>query len=74
MSYKTLLVHLSNEAVVGSVLEVAIKLAEQHVAHLVGLHVIPAPQVYATDIGIPMDVSKHFLKQQAEVEARIRWS
>jgi nucleotide-binding universal stress UspA family protein len=48
MPYKTILVHLSDSRRVESVLAPAMRLAERHNAHLIGLHahaVIPSPPV-----------------------------
>lgn len=40
MSYKTILVHLDNSARTGACLDIAIRLARKHNAHLVGLHAL----------------------------------
>jgi nucleotide-binding universal stress UspA family protein len=56
MSYKTVLVHLSDTRRADAVLEPAVRLATRHNSHLIGLHVqasVPAPPVplpYGSDV------------------------
>ena len=56
MSYKTILVHLSDTRRTDAVLEPAVRLAARHNSHLIGLHVqagVPAPPIplpYGSDV------------------------
>jgi len=61
MKYRTILVHLASKDSVHSVLDVVLPIADQHNAHVVGLHVVPKVPIYSV-FGIPAahDVlSKH---------------
>lgn len=46
MSYKTILVHVSDPVRSKEVLRVAVMMAKRHEAHLIGLYVIPGIQIY----------------------------
>jgi len=73
MAYQTLLAHLSNEAVSPAVLKAATILAERHAAHLVGLHVKPAVDLYVSvEIPIPVDVTRRIAEQQRQCESAIK--
>ncbi|MCR9212255.1 MAG: universal stress protein [Proteobacteria bacterium] len=57
MSYKTILVNLNTEKYAKNLLQVAATLAAKHEAHLIGLYVVPAVEVYpAVSMYVSSDV------------------
>lgn len=67
MSYKTILLHLDNEAHAPALTRFACNVASQHGAHLVGMFVIHPLQMYvgrAGGVGISSDISSLLAKQQ----------
>lgn len=73
MTYQTILANLSNEATAATVLNVADKLAERHLAHLLGMHVRPVLNmpVYA-EIPITPELTQQFMDQQRGIENRVK--
>ena len=72
MAYQTLLAHLSNESVASTVLKVAALFAEQHLAHLVGIHLQPPVELYVTEVPLPVEVVRQYTDQQKALESRIK--
>ena len=62
MSYKTILVYLSEEKSAERVLKTAIALANMSDAHLIGLHVAPIFHVYST---VAVDFTAEILEAQS---------
>lgn len=69
MSYKTILVYLNSAKRAEAVLETALRLAGEHEAHLIGLHVIPmvtVPSVVPFEVtGEIIEVQRKALDEQA---------
>lgn len=72
MAYRTLLAHLSNEQFAAATLNVATLLAENHAAHLIGLHITPPLEIYAPDVLIPVDLTRQYTARQEAGAERIR--
>lgn len=68
MSYKTILCYLPDEAHAERLLKVALPIARQHDAHLIGLHVIPRVPVMYAVAGAEIPVS--IIQQQEEMLER----
>jgi len=70
MAYKTILTHLSTPDRVKPVLDVAVPLARKHQAHLIGLHVVPVPHIYAivaAEMSAPiLDAQEKYYREQSE--------
>ncbi len=62
MSYKTILVYLSDDRSAERVLSAAIALASKNDAHLIGLHVAPVFHVYST---VAIDLTAEILEAQS---------
>lgn len=73
MAFQSLLADLSNESVVSDVLNVAVLMAEQHAAHLIGLHVMPPLDIYVTsELGMPATLTQHYLDLQHQLADRVK--
>lgn len=72
MAYRTLLAHMSNEDVSAAVLSASTLLAEKHSAHLVGLHLQPSLEFYASDIAIPVEIARQYAEEQRALAGRIK--
>lgn len=72
MAYQTLLAHLSNEEAVAATMNVATLLAENHAAHLIGLHIQPPMELYAYDVPIPVEFTQQYTAEQEALQERIR--
>ncbi|MBX2838375.1 MAG: universal stress protein, partial [Gammaproteobacteria bacterium] len=74
MSYKTILLHLDNEACAPALVKFASQVAAQYSAHLVGLFVIHPIQVYvgrAGGVGISSDLSSLLAKEQFDLMKKL---
>ena len=74
MAYKTIVTYLPAPGRVAPVLDVAVPLARKHEAHLIGLHVIPEPHIYAAVAAemsaVVLDAqAKHYNDQAEQVQA-----
>ncbi len=73
MPYKTILVHLVSKSKTPSLLDVALPIAKEHAAHLIGLHVIPNVPIHqSVALDIPKDVKasqqQKLLDEAAEIQ------
>jgi len=74
MAYKTIMTYLPAPDRVAPVLDIALPLACKHEAHLIGLHVIPEPHIYAA-VAAEMSAavldaqSKYYQEQAEQVQA-----
>ena len=70
MAYKTILTNLPTPDRVKPVLDVAVPLARKHRAHLVGLHVVPVPHIYASAAAAMsasiLDALETYYREQSE--------
>ena len=73
MAYKTILMHLVSKSVTPSLLDVALPIAKEHGAHLIGLHVIPnVPVRQSVAIYIPEDIIARQQQQLLDEAAAIQ--
>lgn len=71
--FQSLLADLSNESVAPDVMNMAVLLATQHEAHLVGLHVMPPLDIYvSSDLALPAALTQHYLDLQRELAGRVK--
>ena len=74
MAYRTIMTYLPAPDRVAPVMDVALPLARKHEAHLIGLHVIPEPHIYAAVAAemsaVILDAqSNYYHEQAAQVQA-----
>ncbi len=68
MSFKTILVHANSVEELDRVVPVALKVATESGGHVIGLHVIPSPEVYpAYRFDFPVDVQEKVRKRAKEL-------
>lgn len=70
MAYRTIVLHLTNEARAQALVDAAIGVARQHEAHLIGLYVIPSVEIHvAAEVPVTADIlsaQREFYMEQAE--------
>ena len=77
MAYRTIMTYLPAPDRVAPVMDVALPLARKHEAHLIGLHVIPEPHIYAAVAAemsaVVLDAQTNYYHEQAaQVSGRVR--
>jgi nucleotide-binding universal stress UspA family protein len=69
MAYRTLVLHLTNEARARALVEAAMGIAQRHEAHLIGLYVIPSVEIHvAAEVPVTADIlsaQREFYTEQA---------
>lgn len=73
MAYRTLVLHLTNEARARTLVEASIGVARQHEAHLIGLYVIPSVEIHvAAEVPVTTDILSAQREFYTEQAGRIR--
>ena len=69
MSYKTILVHMDNSARASACLDIAVRLARRHNAHLVGLHALTRVELPSYALAVAGDTILEFQKRMGNESA-----